>query len=170
MGYRMRNIFCNDSEVAAFVTCLSRFMKQHMQEGLMIEDLTLLPTEMEVKRIDLQQTTAVVTIEDEGKSLIGMSIADGILKQMCQAFVSDIDETSSELEELYDATAAELLNLAVGRCLEKMDADNGSVYFTPPKVVHGSRTLHKKEWSFQSGATIRSKQGDVTLFCFFPKD
>lgn len=166
----MFSLFSNENELKVFVNKMMVYLKEYMEGALAMDRLSLKPARSDADKIVLKEMTALMSIDDDLRSLIGISMSQRTLKHITEGFCSGLELAEKELLEIQEETAADLLNLCVGQCLAEVDPEYGTVQVTPPMVSQGNKQLYRRDWAYFAEGSLKNKKGEVTVFCFFPKE
>lgn len=165
----MFSLFPDEKALMGFINRLMVFLKTYLEDSLSMDTLTIGLARNDGDGVVLKKTTVFMAIDDKKASLVGLSFSSGLLEAICKAYCEGIPVAEDGWQQFLEETAADLLNLAIGRCMAEVNPDYGAVLVTPPKVLKNSKKLYRREWAYFAEGGLKNKRGEVAVFCFFPK-
>ena len=167
-GYK-KMVFRSKEEVTAFIEHAMAYFSQYMKEsyGIKTESMDIL--EEAHKTCVVRSITSLLYVKEDSKVLVMMSFERILIERLFEGFANGLDIETDEKEECLQETAGDMINIVVGRVLEKIDFLEKPLYFTPPIVIDEAKSFYRKSESSVVKGIIRTVNGNV-ICCIYPKN
>lgn len=123
----------------------------------------------DLNAIDLKYPTAFLklTVADQ-KFIIAFTFDSQLIQHLHNALTEGIDYSDEELQNIFEAVAADMLNIIIGNATVDMPNNYAKVEITPPRLIkHHQRLLRKNQANFFGGEVITSL-GNLSVFGIEP--
>ena len=147
-----------------FVNSMLEYVGNYIEK-----DFGIKPNFMEIekknkKNIKPYDITSMLYIDDEPKVLVAISFERQIIDEIFKGYTQEIEVEVDRIEEYIQATAGDIINLAVGRVLDEFGNNERSYLITTPITIDSAKSISCIKELFIYVGTINTKFGLLSIY------
>ena len=124
----------------------------------------------DVKKLQLKELTAIITLEDIEKMTIAFTYDRKLINEIFSGYSQGIEIDESEVDLYIEETAGDMINIVLGNVLAEFQ-QNGRVFtLSTPIIVNEAKSIARyKKHKFYT-AELATDPGTMAIFCITPRE
>jgi|GEM_PF-922734 len=100
---------------------------------------------LDKQHFNLKQLTALISVSGDISLNIAFSFEDALINQILSVYTEAIEYTDDEHEEYIEETAADVINIVIGRAIADFEQQGTLVHISAPLVMREAKSIGRKK-------------------------
>ncbi|MBU4176636.1 MAG: chemotaxis protein CheX [Desulfurivibrionaceae bacterium] len=124
----------------------------------------------DVKRMQLQHLTSILSVEADIRMLIAFSFDRELTERVFTASTEGLEIADDEQEMMREETVAELINIIVGNAMGDLAAKGTVIPISPPIIISEAKNITRSKGATFYTLDIVTESGMLSIHFIGPKE
>ncbi|MFA7384240.1 MAG: chemotaxis protein CheX [Desulfurivibrionaceae bacterium] len=124
----------------------------------------------DVKRMQLQHLTSILSVEADIRMLIAFSFDRELTERVFIASTQGLDIAEDEQEMMREETVAELINIIVGNAMADLASRGTVIPISPPIIINEAKNISRNKGATFYTLDIITASGMLSIHFIGPKE